>query len=138
MPTMQNKTVNAAAVTWNDSRLHSAVGLAFAAREFADSPASCMGGVRIGMVTWIPVYVSNIERENTALDKLRHAKDSWSRSRGTSPFNAFEFAQRCFHQRQKEKTMGTTRRELFSMLPVVLIPTILQEPTMAPKEAAMR
>src|SRR5437660_1398908 len=51
MPTMQNKTVNAAAVTWNDSRLHSAVGLAFAAREFADSPVSCMCGVRICAVT---------------------------------------------------------------------------------------
>ena len=48
---MQNKTVKAAAVTWNDSRLHSAGGPALAAREFADSPASCMCGVRICAVT---------------------------------------------------------------------------------------
>src|SRR5437588_757271 len=137
MPTMQNKTVKAAAVTWNDSRLHSAGGPALAAREFADSPVSCMGGVRIGAITWIPVCVSNIERENTALDKLRHAKDSWSRSRGTSPFNAFEFAKRSFHQRQKEKTMSATRRELFSMLPVVLISSVLQEACTAAKEDAM-
>jgi len=33
--------------------------------------------------------------------------------------------------------MGATRRELFSMLPVVLIPTILQEPTTTAKEDAM-
>src|SRR5882724_1815554 len=53
MPTMQNKTVNAAAVTCSDSRFHSAGGLVWA-REFADSPASCMGGVRICAVTGIP------------------------------------------------------------------------------------
>src|SRR2546430_892558 len=137
MPTMQNKTVKAAAVTWNDSRLHSTGGPALAAREFADSPASCMCGVRIGAVTLVLVCVSNIERENTALDKLRHAKDSWSRSRGTSHFNGFEFAKRCIRQRQKEKTMSATRRELFSMLPVVLIPSILQEAGTAAKEDAM-
>src|SRR5947208_15137463 len=118
MPTMQNKTVNAAAVTCSDSRFHSAGGPALAAREFADSPVSCMGGVRIGMVIWIPVYVSNIERENTALDKLRHAKASWSRSLGTSPFNAFEFATRCLYQCQKEKTLSATRSDVFSMRPV--------------------
>src|SRR5207253_9557306 len=97
MPTMQNKTVKAAAVTWNDSRLHSTGGPALAAREFADSPVSCMGGVRIGTVTWIPVCVSIIERENTALDKLRLAKDSWSRIRVTSPFNVFEFSKLWFN-----------------------------------------
>src|SRR5207249_1439890 len=37
----------------------------------------------------------------------------------------------------KGETMGATRRELFSMLPVVLIPSVLQEPATTAKEDAM-
>src|SRR5947208_5455540 len=37
----------------------------------------------------------------------------------------------------KGETMNATRRELFSMLPAALIPTILQEPTTTAKEDAM-
>src|SRR5437867_9735613 len=57
MPTMQNRTVNAAAVTWNDPRFHSAGGARSAAIKFAELLASCIAGVRICAVTWFPVAV---------------------------------------------------------------------------------
>src|ERR1700674_3956907 len=103
MPTMQNRTRNAVAVTCSDSRLISAEGFSPAGSELAEFPELFISRVRICPVPLIPIYVSSAESEDMPLDKRWHAKDSVSRSGGTSQVNLFELPKRRFESSQRRK-----------------------------------
>src|SRR6266702_3021920 len=127
MPTMQNKTIKAVAVTCTASRLISDCRGELGARGSESSLFLPVSTARVCWLIWRTACISNIERKDASLTKDGMLKILCSEVEGLLKDFWFEFPQRFIYKRQKEeKPMTMTRREICTLLPAALFPAIIR------------